>query len=117
MAPVENVLSALSPVQTVLIYGVILLALMIGAAIVASIWRRRLNQSPEQDFDVGALDVLHRRGLLSDEEFSRLRRKALKLEAPLAEIERDENSDCCSRTPHEDVDLGKDADNNRDRNI
>ena len=69
----------------VLIYGCILivLAIVLGGVFLWS--RRRLREpaKPERaDFTVESLESLHRRSLISEEEFYRLRLQALGLEAP-----------------------------------
>jgi hypothetical protein len=46
------------------------------------IWRKRSQAPKATDFGIDDIDKLHRQGLISDEEFSRLRLKALGMTAP-----------------------------------
>jgi hypothetical protein len=70
---------ALSSTQWVLLDGAIMLVLICVFAGVMAAVRRRLHSRRPTDFEIDTVENLHRQGLISDEEFSRLRRKALRI--------------------------------------
>ena len=70
----------------VLIYGTIIIAAIIVFAVAIRVWRRRMQDGQgSADFVIEDIEDLHRKGLISDEEFSRLRRKAIGMEEPRSE--------------------------------
>ena len=74
----------LSPVVELLISGSVLLLLVIIFGVRIAKYRRGLLEKPVQttrDFGIDEVDKLYRQGLISDEEFAKLRRKTLGLEA------------------------------------
>ena len=69
-------------VQSVLVYGAAIIAVTVALYVAFRIWRRRAQAPKATDFGIDDIDKLHRQGLISDEEFSRLRLKALGMAAP-----------------------------------
>jgi hypothetical protein len=69
-------------VQSVLIYGTVIIAVTVALYVALRIWRRRTQATQSTDFAIDDIERLHRQGLISDEEFSRLRLKALGMAAP-----------------------------------
>jgi predicted HicB family RNase H-like nuclease len=70
-------------VRWVLIYGTIIIAAIVVFAAAIHVWRRRMRvEQARVDFVIEEIENLHRKGLISDDEFSRLRRKALGVEEP-----------------------------------
>ncbi len=58
----------------------LLLVILIAGAIVLRLRRKLLEKPPPgESFGIAALEKLHEQGLVSDEEFSRLRRAAMGL--------------------------------------
>jgi hypothetical protein len=77
---------ALAATSKVLIAGSILLLLVIIVGLRVIKYRKELFESkkPDAGLDIGEVENLHRQGLISDEEFARLRQKTLGLDAPTA---------------------------------
>ena len=71
----ENALS-------VLLYGTVIIVATVLFAVAIRIWRRRTQAPKASDFVIDDVEKLHRQGLISDEEFSRLRLKALGMVQP-----------------------------------
>jgi hypothetical protein len=69
-------------VQSVLIYGTAIIAVTVALYVALRIWRRQAQAPKAADFGIDDIDKLHRQGLISDEEFSRLRLKALGMAQP-----------------------------------
>ena len=69
-------------VQSVLICGTVIIAATVLFYAAVRIWLRRAHASNAADFAIDDIEQLHRKGLISDEEFSRLRRKALGVAEP-----------------------------------
>lgn len=79
---------SLSPTVQVMVGGVIVIVAIMLAGLWLQIARKRWLAKAEQDvssggvgFSIDELDALHRAGQLSDEEFGKLRRRALHLDA------------------------------------
>lgn len=69
-------------VQSVVVYGTAIIAVTVLFYFFIRVWRRRTQAPKATDFAIDDIDKLHRQGLISDEEFSRLRLKALGMAAP-----------------------------------
>ena len=69
-------------VQSVVVYGAVIIAVTVSLYVAFRIWRRRTQAPESTDFAIDDIERLHRQGLISDEEFSRLRLKALGMTAP-----------------------------------
>lgn len=77
--------AALTPAASVIVWGLVLIAVLVVAGIVLELVHKRWQAPPRQGggggggFSIERLESLHHRGLISDEEFQRLRRGALGL--------------------------------------
>jgi hypothetical protein len=93
--------------------GVILLIVVIIAGVGINRYRKRMFGKASQgtDFEVDNLEEMHRSGLISDEEFSRLRRKVLAkamgmaVAGPKTDAHGAEKAESSLTVPGEDDDL------------
>ncbi|MCJ7544819.1 MAG: SHOCT domain-containing protein [Phycisphaerae bacterium] len=78
--------AALTPAASVIVWGLVLMAVLVLVGSALELGRRRWLASSQRrsearggGFSIERVEALHRRGLISDEEFQRLRRQALGL--------------------------------------
>jgi hypothetical protein len=69
-------------VQSVILYGAAIVVVTVSLYVAFRVWRRRMQAPQSTDFAIDDVEKLHRQGLISDEEFSRLRLKALGMSPP-----------------------------------
>lgn len=79
--------AVLSPVASVIVWGLVLLVVLLVAGVALELARRRWlapregDESAGSGFSMERLETLRRAGQISDEEFDRLRRQVLGLPA------------------------------------
>jgi hypothetical protein len=80
-----RVLAALSPSASVIVWGLVLLAVLLVVTVALELARRRWwtpsagGQGSGSGFSIERLEAVHRAGQITDEEFDRLRRQILGL--------------------------------------
>lgn len=82
------VVAELSPVASVIVWGLVLIVVLLAAGAVLGLARKRWlasirggGGSAGSGFSIERLEELHEQGQISDEEFERLRREVLGLTA------------------------------------
>jgi hypothetical protein len=115
-------LLAVTATQEVLLYGSILLVVIVAFFIALTLWKRRFFAGERHDLGINSIADMRQAGLISDEEFATLRKKALGLEKTGLQAPRDKTGaqDPAGRKkssslskPAQDVDLSSGAESDK----